>query len=462
MLYGQNGGRSGRPSTNPLAAWSFRAADKASRVIKPPKVKTEILFCPTPYFGRKTEIRFLIRTLLGLCQTGAEILCLLPVHAPFRKELDEKLEDAGYGKQIRFLDPRISFGPIDGRMREIAAKLRGRAAFAKTVEILEPYGLSPTRWSLLDFERTAQDIEAWERLAPSIEFDAVVARCHWYDLCSSVCRTGLERGKPVITFQQGVVDYTMDVPIVASKFVAFGASSASVLAQLNHRFFDAVGSPEPPVEFFPAGSLFDVLLPLPDQFSLQTVLLIDSHSVEGDPFGTKAEVQSLLQLAEKLLSTQPSLRRLVLRPHPHWSDHDLEACLELVREHRDVCEVSHPVWPLEDDLRRASVVVGIASGVLTVASASGLPTIFLRTEQGFKIRDLECFSPAQTLLPDEAFREISRLLTDRETYAEARKVATRNASEYYTNGANAALDGAFFTRLLSNEPIKKAMEDVRR
>jgi hypothetical protein len=120
------------------------------------------------------------------------------------------------------------------------------------------------------------------------------------------------------------------------------------------------------------------------------------------------------------------------------------------------------VWPLEDDLRRASVVVGIASGVLTVASASGLPTIFLRTEQGFKIRDLECFSPAQTLLPDEAFREISRLLTDRETYAEARKVATRNASEYYTNGANAALDGAFFTRLLSNEPIKKAMEDVRR
>ncbi len=449
-LYGQNGGRSELPSTNPLATWSLRAADRASRVVRPPKIKTDVLFCPTPYFGRKTEIRFFIETLLGLCQTGAEILCLLPAYVPFRKELDETLARAGYSKQVRFLDPKIPSSSMDSRMRTIAAKLRGRAAFRETVQVLEPYGLSPTDSALAAFERTALHIEAWDRLSPSLEFDAVVARCHWYEQCSSVCRTGLERGKPVITFQQGVVDYTMDVPILASKFVAFGESSASVLAQLNGRFFGAVGSPEPPVEFCPAGSLFDVLLPLPDQFSLQTVLLIDSHSVQGDPFGTRAEVQALVELAERLLSTQPSLRRLVIRPHPHWSDHDLGACLELVREHRDRCELSHPVWPLEDDLRRSSVVVGIASGVLTVASASGLPAIFLRTEQGFAIRDLECFAPEQTLFPEAVFREISKLLTDREFYAEARRTAMRNASKYYANGANAVLDGAFFTRLLSN------------
>jgi hypothetical protein len=88
-----------------------------------------------------------------------------------------------------------------------------------------------------------------------------------------------------------------------------------------------------------------------------------------------------------------------------------------------------------------------------------LPTIFLRTEQGFRIRDLECFSPEQTLLPDAAFREVSRLLTDRECFAETRDVAIRNASEYYAGGANAALDGAFFTRLLSSEPMKNAVQD---
>jgi hypothetical protein len=255
-----------------------------------------------------------------------------------------------------------------------------------------------------------------------------------------------------------VVDHTLDVPITASRFVAFGASSASVLAESNRRFFDAVGSPEQPVEFFNAGSLFDVITPLPDQFSLQSLLFIDFHSVPDDPWGTKGEVQGLLQLAEKLLSSKLPLRRLVIRPHPHWSDHDLGACLKLVREHRDVCELSHPAWPLEDDLRRSSVVIGISSGVLTVASASGLPTIFMRTEQGFTIRDLECFSPEQTLLPDAAFRQVSMLLTDHEYFTKARNVAMRNASGYYTNGANADLDGPFFTRLLSSEPTKNALQ----
>jgi hypothetical protein len=462
MLYDQDVAPNDRPPINPLVAWSFHAADQATRVLKPRRIKTDIVFSPTPYFGRKTEIRFLACTLLGLAQTGAEILCLLPMHAPVRRELESKLTAAGHSKQVTFFDLGMPLNPVEGRMRAVAAKLRGRAAFEKTVQILEPFGLSPTGSALARFERTAQYIEAWERLAASIEFDAVVARCHWYDLCSSVCRTGMQRGKPVITFQQGVVDYTLDVPITASKFVAFGPSSASVLGESNRRFFEAVGSPESPVDFFNAGSLFDVITPLHDQFSLQSVLLIDFHSVPQDPWGTEREVQALLELAEKLLSAKLPLRRLVIRPHPHWSDHDLRDCLKLVREHRDVCELSHPVWPLEDDLRRSSVAIGIASGVLTIASASGLPTIFMRTERGFTIRDLECFSPGQTLLPDAAFREVSQLLTDREYFAKARDLAIRNASEYYANGANAALDGAFFTRLLSSEPMKNAVQDPPR
>lgn len=446
--------------TNPLLTWSFRAANKAVQILKSRRFKTDILFVPTLYFGRKSEIRLLTKTLLGLAQTGAEILCFLPVVAHFRKDLDQELEAAGRIKQVTFLDPAMPLSPLEGRMRAKAARFRGRAAFEETVQILEPFGLNPTGSVIPDFESTARHIEAWERLAPSIEFDAVVARCHWYDLCSPVCRTGIQRGKPVISFQQGVVDHTLDAPITASKFVAFGAPSASILAQLNGRFFDAVGSPEPPVEYFNAGSLFDVLLPLPDQFSVRSLLFVDFHSAPGDPWGTGKEVQALLQLAEKLLSAGLPLNHLVIRPHPHWNDHNLEACLELVREHRDVCELSHPVWPLEDDLRRSSVVVGIASGVLTVASACGLPTIFLRTEQGFAIRDLECFAPAQTLLPDAAFREASRLLTDHETYVDARKVVMRNASEYYAGGANAALDGAFFTRLLSD--VKNVGQDGSR
>lgn len=457
MFYTQGCVPSDRGSTNPLATWSFHAADKVSQILKPRKFKTGILFSPTPYLGgRKTEDRFLVRTLLGLAQTGAEILCLLSVHAPFRQELELELTAAGCRKQITFLDPGMPFNPVERRMRTIAARLRGRADFEKTVQILEPHRLSPSRSALTHFERTAQYVEAWERLAPSIEFDAVVARCHWYDLCSSVCRTAMERGKPVITFQQGVITHTTDFPITASKFVAFGAPSASVLAQTNRRFFDAVGIPEPPIDYFHVGSLFDTLLPLPDQFSLQTILIVDLHSVPGDSFGTEGGTQALFRLAKELLAAKLPLRRLVIRPHPNWSNFDLEACLKLVRGHRDVCELSHPIWPLEDDLRRSSVVVGILSGVLTVASACGLPTIFLQTEKGFTTRDLACFSPAQTLLPEAAFCEVSRLLTEPQSYAEARKVALRNGSEYYASGTNAVLDGAFFTRLLSDESVKNA------
>ena len=342
-------------------------------------------------------------------------------------------------------------------MRSVAAKLRGRAAFEETVQILEPHGLSPTSCAIPHFERAARYVEAWERLAPSIEFERVVARCHWYDLCSPVCRTAMERGKPVITFQQGVFGHTTDVPVTASKFVSFGESSAAVLAQMNRRFFDAVGLPEPSVDYVSAGSLFDTILPLSDQFSLQTVLLIDLHTIQDDGWGNREQAEALLQLAEKLLGAKLPLRRVVIRPHPQWSDLDLGACLRLVREHRDVCELSHPAWSLEDDLRRSSIVIGIWSGVLTIASASGLPTIFLQTEQGFTTRDLACFSPAQTLLPDAAFREISKLLSEPQSYAEARRVALRNASEYYANGANAALDGPFFERLLGDEPKKTAV-----
>lgn len=459
MFYGLRARPDVRTPLSPLLAWPFHGAYKASQILKPARIKTEVLFCPTPYFSRKTENRFVARTLLGLAHTGAKILCLLPSYTPFRSELELELAAAGYSKQVTFLDPAMPFNPVESRMRSIAARLRGRAAFENIVDILEPHGLGPTRHDVADFERAAQHIEAWERLAPSIEFDAVVARCHWYEFCSPVCHTGIQRGKPVITFQQGVVGHTLDVPIIASKFVAFGEPSASVLAEVNRRFFDAARLPEPPIEYLSVGSLFDTLLPLPNQFSLQTVLLIDLHSVQGNTWGDEGQAQALLQLAEGLLASKLPIRRVVIRPHPQWSAFDLDACLKLAREHRDVCELSHPLWSLEDDLRRSSVVVGIWSGALTVASACGLPTIFLETEQGFKTRDLACFSPEQTLLPDAAIRELSRLLTEPEHYAEARKVALRNAGEYYANGANAVLDGKLFTRLLSAQPTTNAEQD---
>ena len=134
---------------------------------------------------------------------------------------------------MTFVDPLAPLDSIESRLRSQAARVRGREAFQKTSEILSRHGLAPPSGVADSFNHIAVFVEAWERLAPFIDFDAVVARCHWNTLCSPVCRTGLERGKPVITFQQGVIGHTLDTPVTASTFVAFGTSSASFLNRLK-------------------------------------------------------------------------------------------------------------------------------------------------------------------------------------------------------------------------------------
>jgi hypothetical protein len=438
-----------------LITGAIYAADRVSRFRPRRTIKTDVLFCPMPDFRRKTETNFLVRSLLGLAQTDARILCLLPASAPCRGTLDAQLAAAGRSGQVTFIDPVPPLNPIEARLRSEVAGMRARKAFEKTVQILEPHGQSPSLEVKDHYYYIAHFVEAWERLAPWVEFDTVVARCHWHALCSPVCRTAQLRGKPVITFQQGVISHTLEAPVTASKYVAFGHSSSSFLPRVNRAFFQAAGMPEPPVEYIPGGCLYDTVIDLHDQFNHQTLLMVDAPQPKGqsDFYGLESQGKALLQLAQRLLAADLPLRRLVIRPHPFWSDLDLESCQRIVREYSGRCELSHPAWSLEDDLRRSSVVVGILSGVLTVASACGLPTIFLETEDGYTTGDLACFSPRQTFLPDPAFCEISNILTNRQAYAEARAQALRNAREYYADGTNLNPGVAFFERLLRVEPV---------
>jgi hypothetical protein len=440
-------------SSNSLLASAIQSVDGIGRLRRRQKIKTDIVFCPVPFLERKAETQFLVRALLGLAQTDRKILCLMPSNASCRGELDRRLVAAGRAKQVTFLDPVIASNSIGARMLSTAGAARSRAALQQIVQVLEPHGLSPSADVKRDFDGIAYFVEAWERLAPWIEFEAVVARCHWNVLCSPVCRTARQRGKSVITFQQGVIAHTLDVPVTASRYVAFGHTSASLLAELNTRFFQAVGKPESPVEYVNGGCIFDTVIDLPDQFDQQTLLMVDVPVPACDFYGAESQGTALLQLAQRLLDADLPLRRLVIRPHPYWNNLDLEACKRLVREHPTRCELSHPSWSLEDDLRRSSVVAGIYSGVLTVASACGLPSVFLQTENGFVTADLACFSPNETLLPDAAFRKIAKMLTDPSSYAHARSEALRNAREYYADGTNADLSGALFERLLRPESV---------
>src|ERR1035441_495713 len=80
-----------RPSKRSFASAPL-GANKVSRLLRRKKIKADVLFCPAPYFLRNTETQFLIRALLGLAQTDSTILCLLPLDAPCRDELNARLE----------------------------------------------------------------------------------------------------------------------------------------------------------------------------------------------------------------------------------------------------------------------------------------------------------------------------------------------------------------------------------
>jgi hypothetical protein len=103
-------------------------------------------------------------------------------------------------------------------------------------------------------------------------------------------------------------------------------------------------------------------------------------------------------------------------------------------------------------MRRSSVAIGICSGALTVASACGLPAIFLQTKRGYSTADLACFSPGQTFEPDEALHRIAKLLASRSAYSEARALALHNGLEYYSKGDYLPFSGLFFERLLQDRP----------
>ena len=410
------------------------------------KYKADILFCPTPYYSRRTENELLVRTLMALARTDATILCLLPGYAPFRAEIESTLRAEGRSSQVTLVDPMAALNPIVDRLRTRVARDRGRAAFAEIMQVLHSLDIHLPQDSLRDFENIAQFVEAWRSLESQVEFNAVVARCHWLGLCSPVCSTALERGKPVITFQQGVLDHTLDVPVSATHYVAFGRSSATFLARMNRKFFQAVGKVEPAVRFVSGGSLFDTLLELPNQFANGTLLVLDDPDPNGF-YGLNIQRRGTLALVRRLLNAQVPLRKVVIRPHPSLTTLELEPWMQLVREHPKCCEISHTAWALQDDLRRASVAVGGRSGALTVAAASGVPAIFLEIDC-YATDDLACFRPGQTFPPEDAFRKIRRILTDPQAYTEARAVALRNAQGYYADGANLKLDAAFFERML--------------
>jgi hypothetical protein len=125
-----------------LLPWAARSADRVCQLRPRRKIKTDVLFCPTLYFGRGTENRLLIRTLLGLAQTDAKILCLLPSDAPCRQEIETQLALGGRSGQVSFVDPIASSNPVEAGLRSQVARIRGAPPLKRLSGFLSRTGLA--------------------------------------------------------------------------------------------------------------------------------------------------------------------------------------------------------------------------------------------------------------------------------------------------------------------------------
>ncbi len=48
--------------------------------------------------------------------------------------------------------------------------------------------------------------------------------------------------------------------------------------------------------------------------------MVDVPPAPGDFYGLESQGHALMQLAERLLTAELPLRRVVIRPHPYWSN----------------------------------------------------------------------------------------------------------------------------------------------
>ena len=220
-----------RTSINPLKAWSFHAADKATRMSNREGSK-RILFFSNALLRPQNRNSVSYSDIARLGENRGRDSMLASHHTrPSAWNWKLNWKPLGVAGKLNFWIPEcpsVQWTSACGRSRrncELAWPLQKQSRYLSHMGSARR--VAP--WRVLKGLRATLRHGNGLRLQSSLMLLS-------HDVTGMTCAVpfaglAMQRGKPVITFQQGVVDYTMDVPIVASKFVAFGASSASVLAE---------------------------------------------------------------------------------------------------------------------------------------------------------------------------------------------------------------------------------------
>ncbi|EDX84937.1 hypothetical protein S7335_2636 [Synechococcus sp. PCC 7335] len=406
-----------------------RTAQSLSELAPRRHYRVDVLFCGIWLWTRRQEDKLVVRLLQNLLEQGASVLCLLHKGTSDRikQQLQSVVEPVALDR-LHFLDPAGRLGRLDARFELGTSRHRAHADFNHAQQLLAPHGIQIQASALPEFEWAAARLIEWEAWAPFIEFETALVRCHWLPLCSAVAHTALARQKKAVTLQQGVIGHSLDVPIIAHQYLCFGSSSKRMSSEMDSAFAEATGRSPVCEDYVPVGSLFDPILDLSDNFSRRTVLVLDQSTRWANHlYGLEEQTAALIELVT-LLCEASALHKVIIRPHP--ASTDSRQWQQLAARFPKRCEISPTNQSLADDFGRAAIAVSLFSGASVTAAASGLPSFFLKTANGYYTRDLACCND-QFLDVESLRRTIEQLCTDKETYRSWQRRCRQNASAYY-------------------------------
>lgn len=398
--------------------------------------------------SRPTEIKMMVRLLVGTLLSGLTVIYITKIGSQEHVELSASAEFHSLSNQVIFLDHFPKRSTILRFINQI--KIHNLIhTDSKKIKAALPNGiyLRPDYASWM--YEIAKAKLSWKYLDSCLDFDSVIVKNHWMPISATVAVQSILKQKLVVTFQHGIISCpTAFSPIIASRILCFGSTSQELLRRVDKKLAEASNRLGYCMDFMKAGSLFDDISLLPNQQVRSCLLVIDQTSDWGAKFyGIQNEYEALRDIVRKMILRLKTLRKVIIRPHPDTKD--LTAWQSLLEEFPDRVEISHPAITLQTDLSRSSVVLGLFSGAIAIAAASGLPVMFLREPDWFFTPDLTPFIKHSFVSCAESVNRIETLLTDTEEYIAARNNSLKAAEYYYLERKMCEFEPEFIKRLLS-------------
>ena len=411
-----------------------------------PRLSADILMVGECH--RQNEIMMMVRLLRGVLSMGFRVIYLVSFGSAEHHAISELAGNLGRQGQLRLVDPYCSRGRYEHIVNRARADFLARSDFLKIVENLpSDIGLRSDTRSAIHGVSMAKLI--WDDLTAHLDFRIACLRNHFDVFSSAVAVQCLQQKKPIVTFQHGIVSTKGGfLPIVASRQVCFGKSSSLLLQRSERELNESAGRSGYCKTFVLGGSLVDEIQPRHQNFEEATVLLIDQENLWAKNFyGIEHEFECMALLMEDILRTSSIVKSVVVRLHP--DNQKANRWYRLKDAYPGKFDISLAGLSLQNDLKRAAVVIGLFSGAMVSAAASGIPVLFVWQPGWYYTPDLGCFFQDSFIPPTLLLERIEQMLLNRDCYQEACAAAIKASGHYYFRRQTQTFEGDFISELFS-------------